>query len=317
MLPKMNDKFSAFIAPAEASRGGLRFAIALIMLVLFYGALSLQIFVVFAVLEMVQTGLDFGTAFTVMFVGLANPTTPQDMIAVLITFFAMLGSIWIIVMLFRRHGLRQLIGPGPVLRNFCIAALVMLPLIGVSFGLGLWSGDATSNLPIGTWLLWLGLALPLLLIQVSSEELIFRGYLMQELAIRFKARWVWLLLPSLIFGCLHFDPARFGTNAYIIIAVTTLFGIIAADVTVRTGNLGAAIGLHFMNNFQAMLLLSLNGTLNGLSLFVTKTHVSDHETVRSMLLTSAASIAVIYVIYLIVVTQRERRLLQSQPTPFT
>jgi membrane protease YdiL (CAAX protease family) len=313
----MNDKFAAFVEPARQTRGGLRLALALILLMLFYGVFTAQIMVAFVVLDVMQTGLDFATAFTILMTGLVDPNTPRDMIVVLCTFFAMLGAVWIVVLIFRRQGLRSLIGPGNVLRNFGIAVLIMLPIAAIGFALGLWSGDARPNLSFGTWVLWMLPALPLLLVQVSSEELIFRGYLLQELAARFKSRWIWFLLPSLIFGFLHYDPVRMGSNALLIVGVTTFFGMIATDVTVRTGNLGAAIGLHFMNNLQAMMLLSLDGTLNGLSLYVTNTHVSDEHAVRTMLLSSVGYLVVIYGIYVFIMRARERKLLQSNAAPTT
>lgn len=306
MLPKMNDKFAAYVEPASHTRGGLRLAVALILLMLFYAVFTAQIMALVAVIDMALTGLDFATAFTILTSSLGNPDTPLEMIIVLSTFFAMLGAVWITTMIFRRQGLRVLIGPGTVLRNFGTAALVMLPIVIVSFSLSLLTGDARPNLPLGTWLLWMIPALPLLLIQVSSEELIFRGYLLQELAVRFKSRWIWFLVPSVIFGFLHYDPMRMGSNALLVVAVTTFFGIIAADVTIRTGNLGAAIGLHFMNNLQAMMILSLGGTLNGLSIYVTNTHVSDEPAVRVMLLSSLGYLAVIYVIYLFIMRRRDR-----------
>ncbi len=317
MLPKMNDKFAAYIEPARRNLGGLRFTVALIMLVLFYAVLTIQIILVFGGAAAIQGDIGFGTAFNQLFMDFANPNTPYKMIVVLCTFFAMFGAVWLTIGIFRRQGLSVLIGPGTPVRNFGIAALVMLPMTIVGVGFSLWTGDAVPNLDFGTWIVWMILALPLLLIQVSSEELIFRGYLMQELAVRFRSRWIWLLIPSLIFGSLHYDPARFGSNALTIIGVTTFFGIIAADVTVRTGNLGAAIGLHFMNNFQAMMLLSLSGTLNGLSLFVTKTHVSDEAAVNTMLWSSVGYILVMYAIYLFIMWRRERQLLQSDDTSFT
>jgi membrane protease YdiL (CAAX protease family) len=317
MLPKMNDKFAAFIEPALQKRGGLRLALSLICIIVFYGALFWLSLVALTFVETTQTGLDYSTAFRILVLGLADPNTPLEMIYVLCTFLAMFLAIWLVVRIFRRKGLWSLIGPGPVLRNFGIAVLIMLPIISISTGFGLISGDAHQNLPFPAWLLWMLPALLLLLIQVSAEELIFRGFLMQELAARFKARWIWLLLPSVIFGFLHYDPMRFGSNALLIVAITTFFGIIAADVTVRTGNLGAAIGLHFMNNLQAMMLLSLDGTLNGLSLYVTNTHVSDESALRAALLTSLLSIFVIYVIYLFIMRRRAAALLQSNAAPFT
>ncbi len=317
MLPKMNDNFAAFVEPARHTRGGLRLALALILLMLFYGVLTVQIMVVYVIADVLMSGLSFEMAFSLLSQNLTNPSTPLSMIVVLCTFFAMLGAVWLTTLIFRRKGLLSLIGSGPVLHNFFTATLIMLPLILLTFGLSLWMGEATKNLAFGTWFLWMIPALPLLLIQVSSEELVFRGYLMQELAVRFKSRWIWMVLPSLIFGCLHYDPVKMGSNAFLIVGVTAFFGLIAADVTVRTGNLGAAIGLHFMNNLIAMMLMSLDGTFNGLSLYVTKMHVSDEAAVRSAILTSVVYIVVLYAIYLFVMTRRERQLLQSDGSPFT
>ena len=109
---------------------------------------------------------------------------------------------------------------------------------------------------------------PLLLVQTAAEELAFRGYLMQSLAARFASRWVWLLLPALLFGALHWNPAEFGANAWLVALSTTVVGLVLADVTAKTGNLSAAIGLHFANNVTSLLVVSLPGPLAGLSLWV-------------------------------------------------
>lgn len=121
--------------------------------------------------------------------------------------------------------------------------------------------------PVGAWLVGLLPALALILMQVAAEELAFRGYLLQQLRARFRSPLVWAVLPSLAFGALHFDPATYGVfNASAYVVNATLMGTFAAFVTVRTGNLGAAIGLHFGNN-AAVTLVGLEGDLSGFSLF--------------------------------------------------
>ena len=304
----MNDKFAAFIEPASHTSGGLRLVVAMILMMLFYAVFTVQIIALIALIEVVQTDLNFSTAFIILIAGLADPNTPYDMIVSLSTFVAILGAVWITTLIFRQQSLRALAGSGSVLRNFGTAALAMVPIVVLSFSFSLWLGDARPNLSFGKWLLWMIPTIPLLIIQSSSEELIFRGYLLQEFAVRFKSRWIWILVPSIIFGFLHYDPMRMGSNAVLAVVVTIFFGIIATDVTVRTGNLGAAIGLHFMNNFQALLLLSLDGTLNSLSLYVTHTHVSDEHWVRTMLLFNFGYLTLAYLIYLFVVRHLERDL---------
>ncbi|MDG1235860.1 MAG: type II CAAX endopeptidase family protein [Amylibacter sp.] len=302
----MNDKFAAFIEPARHSRGGL--SLALILLLLFYAVFMAKILLFICLLDVVLLGVDFPSAFVILITSLTDPTTPRDTIIGLSTFCAMLGAVWITTLILRRQNLWALVGPGPVLRNFGIAVLATVPIVLISFGLSLWFGEVHPNLSLGIWLVWMLPALPLLLIQVSSEELIFRGYFLQELAVRFKSRWVWIIVPSIFFGFLHHDPIRMGSNALLIVIVTIFFSIVATDVTVRTGNLGAAIGLHFINNLQSMMLLSLDGTPNGLSFYVTYTHVLDETSVRTMILSNLSFFAVAYFTYLLVIRSRERTL---------
>jgi len=86
---------------------------------------------------------------------------------------------------------------------------------------------------------------------------------------------VWMLVPALLFGAAHFDPATNGGNALIIVGATALFGVLAADLVRVSGSLGAAWGFHFANNVMAILVISANGTITGLSLFTTPYAASD------------------------------------------
>ena len=84
----------------------------------------------------------------------------------------------------------------------------------------------------------------------------FRGYLMQGLAARFRSWPLWWLLPALLFGLLHWSPAEFGPNAGWRRCRPRSIGLILADVTARTGDLSLAMGLHFANNVIAVLILA-------------------------------------------------------------
>ena len=124
-------------------------------------------------------------------------------------------------------------------------------------------------MPLATWAAWLPLALPALLLQTAAEEIAFRGYLMQGLAARFRSP-LDLVARSRrsLFGVLHWNPAEFGGNAWLVALSTAVIGLVLADVTVRTGNLSAAIGLHFANNVASLLVVALPSPLAGLSLYL-------------------------------------------------
>lgn len=195
-----------------------------------------------------------------------------------LTFLGLHFGLAIALRLLHRRGYTSLFGPRHTLnRSHLInGALVMLAMAA-----GLYAFMGVENLvlpegvpppihrlrPTGDWLFGLVPALALIFLQVSAEEVAFRGYLLQQLRARFRSPLIWAIAPALVFGALHFDPRTYGlVNATAYVANATIMGTLAAFVTLRTGNLAAAIGLHFGNN-ASLVLVGLDGQLSGFSLF--------------------------------------------------
>ncbi len=200
--------------------------------------------------------------------GIASGSTPQALTMLLFSFAAMGGAVFVVTRLLHGRSGITLFGPLPqALSDFLHTALPILALWVVLLPLSALAPEVGRHLTVGQLLVWLPLALPGLLIQIGSEELLFRGYLQQQLAARFQAPLAWAVLPSMLFGALHYAPAEFGRNASLMALWATLFGLFAADLTARTGNLGAALGFHFATNFSAIFLVGLYGNLDGLALF--------------------------------------------------
>jgi uncharacterized protein len=151
---------------------------------------------------------------------------------------------------------------------------------------------------LAAWALWLPLALPAILVQVAAEELAFRGYLMQGLAARFRARAVWLGVPALPFGILHWNPVEFGANAWLVVVASVVAGLVLGDVTARSGNLSLAVGLHFANNAVALLIVALPSPLAGLSLFVYPVDPGDAAALRPLLALDLAVILAAWGVWL-------------------
>lgn len=123
------------------------------------------------------------------------------------------------------------------------------------------------HLSLSHWLLMVPIALPLIMVQISAEELAFRGYLQSQLAARFRHPIVWIAMPSILFGLLHYSPEVAGDNAWMLVVWAGVFGAAAADLTARTGTLGAALALHFVNNVFAILFAAPQGDLDGTALY--------------------------------------------------
>lgn len=165
-----------------------------------------------------------------------------------------------------------------VLRALLVLSVVLLALPPYDLGAPL-----IANLALFKWLLLLPLSVIAILIQTSAEEILFRGYLQQSLAARFRSPLVWIGLPSLLFAAGHYSPATVGDNALMVAIWAFTFGLLTADLTARAGTLGPAIALHFFNNFAALLVISLPDNLGGLALFHLPYDSSDADALRPWL----------------------------------
>lgn len=211
---------------------------------------------------------------------LEKGNTPASLLVLLYSYGLVIAAVLIAARVMQRRDLASMIGPpklalrqfGAVLRNLALlfVALMLLPPYDMS-------RDVVPNLAFGTWAALLPFSLSAILVQTASEEILFRGYIQQSLAARFRSPLVWMLLPALLFGFGHYQPAVAGGNVWIITAWAVLFGILSADLTARAGTLGPAIALHMVNNVSALLLVSLPDQQSGLALATTVHAMNDTE----------------------------------------
>jgi len=180
------------------------------------------------------------------------------------TFAGIILGLMVALWLLHRRGLASLFGPRRATwRGFGMGALVLCG-VSILFSLPMLIFEGTTpHEPLSAVLLFLPVAAALLLVQTGAEELLFRGYMMQQLAVRFQSPWIWLVVPSLLFGLLHYDPTIPQVQAVGILFSITLTGFLWADLVRVTGNLGAAFGWHFANNFLLMNVVGFSDYLNG------------------------------------------------------
>lgn len=228
---------------------------------------------------------------------MANAETPTATLLVLSTFIGMALGPMLAARALHRRPLASLFGPrGRVLRHFAIAAAICAVLNGLTALIP--SGIVpVANLPAGLWAAFLPLALVSILVQTGAEEILFRGYIQTQLAARFTSPLVWMVLPSALFAILHYQPQIMGENAWLVVGAVFLFALCAADLTARTGTIGAAWGFHFANNAVAILFLSLDGPLSGLALYTVPMEAVPAADLRPML---ASGMGVTLAIWLLI-----------------
>ena len=177
----------------------------------------------------------------------------------------------ILIRLLHRRGLGSLIGTGTTFRRDLgrsLLAVSIVLLIQQPFDLGA-DLPLLTLAPVAGWLTWLLPAVLAIALQVTTEEVYFRGYLQQQLAARDLRRRVWLVVPSVYFGFSHLYNGAGLAEGTLWAIWAGMLGAACADLTARTGNLGAAIGLHLGNNLFAALVLGYVGTPGyGLALFL-------------------------------------------------
>ncbi|TPE52730.1 CPBP family intramembrane glutamic endopeptidase [Amaricoccus solimangrovi] len=229
-----------------------------------------------------------------------GPGDPGLVIAYLFSFAGLAGGAALAARLLGGRGPATLIGPGGFEpRAFAWGALVVAGFATAGALAGaLFDDPLRRSLALGPWLRALPLALPALAIQTAAEELAFRGFLLQGLAARFRAPPVWLGLPALVFGALHWDPATYGPNAPLVVANAALIGLILGDVTARRGNLSLAMGMHFANNAAALLLVAAPGPLSGLALWVSSTGPDQPAAFGRLLLVGLGATLACYALWL-------------------
>jgi membrane protease YdiL (CAAX protease family) len=213
---------------------------------------------------------------------IASAGTPTALLVMLGTFWGMFAGTLVAARVWHGRPAGSVFGAG-LWPGFALGAAVSGAVFAVSFLVPV-PFDPVRNTPLDLFLSFLPLALLGLLLQTGAEEVLFRGYLQQQLAARFDHWFAWMVVPSVLFGALHFDPANAGPNALWLVAAATLFGLVAADLTRVTGSIGAAWGVHFVNNAFAILIVSLDGTLSGLSLWKTPFTAADTEVLRPLIL---------------------------------
>lgn len=221
-------------------------------------------------------------------------STPAGVLALLYSFVIMIIATAAVTAQVHKRSPLTLLGPIPQLLRQFGATLAVLIALGIAITvLPPWgySNPVVAGVPPLTWMLLLPISLLAVLVQTSAEEILFRGYIQQQLAARFASPLIWMVAPAIIFGLLHYRPDA-GANGWLIMLWAAGFALVAADLTARAGTLGPAIALHFMSNTSALLFLSAEGTLSGLALFRLQVDMADPVAMRPYLMIDAMVILV-------------------------
>lgn len=268
----------AFFAPAVASAAIWKLIVGFLAASAIYLLLNNLFFnTLFNVL-----GPEYGNFYDDLLTG----RTPVAMFFLLGSFGLMIVGVAVVTRVIHRRSVWGLIGPiGLAVPQFFAVVRILVVIGAVTLLLPPWNLGApfVSNMAIGKWVLLLPFSLIFVLLQVSAEEIVFRGYVQQQLAARFNSPLIWMVMPSVLFALGHYLPDQAGENAIVIALWAGVFGMLMADLTARSGSLGPAIAVHFCNNVTAILIASMPDDLSGLALYLVPFSMEDTEALRAWL----------------------------------
>lgn len=170
--------------------------------------------------------------------------------------------------------------------SFGIWAVLILVLTLVSY---LTSPEEIElRFDAGNFAFLLVVAIIFIPIQTATEELIFRGYLMQGFGLAFKNGIMPLIITSVLFGLMHAsNPEAKAHGLLIMMPYYIFFGAFLGVLTLLDEGTELAMGIHCANNLMSSLLVcSKNSVLQTDAIFYTSSENPGGEFITWIVMAS-------------------------------
>lgn len=269
MMPE-SAAFHAYIDPARQRSAWWRVLLGLIVIAGVWFGTGIGLVALATTGALTPLGLGPQAAGSMTGAGRAMP--PDGVLFFLLTFLGLWMGVWIALRLMHRRPLGTLFHPARRIgmQNLMRGAAFSLGFNAVSLVtycivLGL---PARSDLSLPLWAVWIVPIVLAIVMQATSEELLMRGYLLQQFAVWSRHPLVWAIIPAILFAALHYDPGMEPGMRWRMLVHILIFGVITAALVWRTGGLGAAMGLHIANNIMAICGIGMEGSALGFELWL-------------------------------------------------
>jgi membrane protease YdiL (CAAX protease family) len=202
--------------------------------------------------------VDFGALSLEDFVQFAPPIVTFT--GTFLTFVPLLIGIFLVVRLIHSRPFLTLITPrarvgwGRFGQGFLLfgALLIFATVIEAL----LYPGRYQFALNVGRFLPFLIVGLILIPIQTASEELLFRGYVMQGLSLLVRSPIVLAVICGLIFTLPHLANPELSAGFWLVTPQYFVVGFALAIITLKDNGLELALGVHTVNNLFVGLLVT-------------------------------------------------------------
>lgn len=237
----------------------------------FFGKYLLGSFLVFIASQLGSLPFIAALAIKAFVSGQAIPATNQSAMnfldqnlsffLILLTFVFALGTLFLVIIKYHKQTIlsvttsRKKIDWSRILFSFLLWAIFTVVSLVLSFYF--LPEDMIWNFKPVPFLILCVISFVMLPIQTSTEEYIFRGYLMQGFANLSKNKWFPLVMTSVLFGTLHIYNPEIEKMGYLLLVYYIGTGFFLGIITLMDEGMELALGFHAANNiFGAILVTS-------------------------------------------------------------
>jgi len=176
------------------------------------------------------------------------------------SFIIMFLGIWLTVHLVHRRSLRSVVTAERAIDwervgTGFLAWLVLITMGSIVEYL-LWPGTFSWNFDPRAFIPFAFLAILLIPIQTSSEELFFRGYLVQAGSLASRNGVLLAVGSGVLFALPHIANPEVAVNFTVVLLSYFVLGAFLAWISIRDGTLELALGVHAANNLFAALVVT-------------------------------------------------------------
>lgn len=261
-------------------------------------ALTCGIFIVNFIMYFFLTEKDLKEAYDIM-KGMPNSLS---LFLNLMPFVFLLGMLFLLVYFLHERSILSLttskkkINFGKLF--FSLSLIVVMTLIGFGISYYIDSSGIIWNFNPIKFSILLFISLILFPFQIGFEEYVFRGYLMQQIGVLVRNRWLPLVITSVFFGLFHSanpEVAELGFGVMIFYIGT---GLLLGIMTLMDEGLELSLGFHLGNNLMAALLITSDfSALQTDALFKYSGKINSADTLNEMIISMAITYPlVIYIL---------------------
>jgi membrane protease YdiL (CAAX protease family) len=186
------------------------------------------------------------------------------LVLLLISFIFGLVALFAVVEYMHGRRFKSLISARPVRWDkvrFAAGVWFVLTVIGELVMYSMYPGTYHLNINWSTWIFILLVALLILPLQTSFEELLVRGYLMQRIGVATNRAWIAVVITSVFFGVMHLgnpEIKEFGLGVMMTYYISV--ALCLAMITIVDDGLEYALGIHAATNIYGAAFVQYEGS---------------------------------------------------------